>query len=289
MRVVVVTGSSSGIGLATALHFAGGGDQVFATMRDTSRRVDLDRAAASADLAVGVRPLDVRDEDQVRSTLAGIVAEAGRIDVLVNNAGIATMKPWEFTPMDQIKDIFETNLFGAVRCAQAVLPIMRQQGHGAIVNVASVAGRIAAPIQGPYCATKYAMVCFTQSLAVEGRPFGVRVAAVLPGFISTPILDRAWSEYTADDANPYADIWRRWAALYEQGKAMASDPAEVAVAIDRATQDDAELISIVGESGFALVNGFERLDDAGWLAYGDRQSDEDWFGRFMADFPMAPA
>ena len=289
MRVVVVTGSSSGIGLATALHFARGGDRVFATMRDTSRRDELDRAAKASDVAIDVRELDVRDDEQAANVCDDIVGEAGRIDVFVNNAGVATMKPWEFTSMAQIKDIFETNFFGTVRCAQAVLPIMRKQGNGAIVNVSSVAGRIGAPIQGPYCASKFAVVCLTQSLAVEARPFGVRVAAVLPGFIATPILDRAWEEYQPDDTNPYADLWRRWAALYDQGKTMASDPAEVAVAVDRAAGDEGELISIVGASGFALVNGFDRLTDAGWLAYGERQSDEDWFGRFMADFPMAPA
>jgi NAD(P)-dependent dehydrogenase (short-subunit alcohol dehydrogenase family) len=124
---------------------------------------------------------------------------------------------------------------------------------------------------------------------VEARPFGIRVAAVLPGFIATPILDRAWREYEPDDTNPYADLWRRWAGLYEQGKTLASDPAEVAVAIDRATHSDTELASVVGASGIALVNGFERLTDAGWLAYGDPQSDDEWFARFMADFPMAPA
>jgi NAD(P)-dependent dehydrogenase (short-subunit alcohol dehydrogenase family) len=289
MGVVVVTGSSSGIGLATALHFARGGDRVFATMRDRSRRDELDRAARAADVVVDVREVDVRDDVQVRTAFDDIVTDAGRIDVLVNNAGIATMKPWEFTPMEQIRDMFETNFFGAVRCTQAVLPIMRTQGAGAIVNVASVAGRIGAPIQGPYCATKFAMVGLTQSLGVEARPFGIRVAAVLPGFIATPILDRSWSEYEPDDSNPYADLWRRWAGLYEQGKMLASDPDEVAVAIERATQKETEQISVVGVSGVALVNGFERLTDEGWMRYGDRQSDDEWFARFMADFPMSPA
>jgi len=87
------------------------------------------------------------------------------------------------------------------------------------------------------------------------RQFGIRVAVVLPGFITTPILTRSWEEYEFDETSPYADLWRRWAVLYEQAKAMASDPAEV----------------------------------AGWLRYGERQSDEEWFGRFTADFPMAPA
>jgi NAD(P)-dependent dehydrogenase (short-subunit alcohol dehydrogenase family) len=256
-------------------------------MRDVGRRDDLDREAKSSHVVVDVRELDVRNEEQVQRVFDDIAAEAGGVDVLVNNAGIATMKPWEATPMPQIKDIFETNFFGAVRCAQAAIPIMRRQGGGAIVNVASVAGRIGAPIQGPYCATKFAMVCLTQSLAVEARSFGIRVTAVLPGFIATPILDRAWQEYEPDPASPYADLWRRWAALYEQGKMLASDPTEVAVAIDRAAQADAELISVVGASGVALIEGSERLGDAGWLAYGDVQSDDAWFSRFMADFPMA--
>jgi NAD(P)-dependent dehydrogenase (short-subunit alcohol dehydrogenase family) len=160
-------------------------------MRDTRRRDELDRAAKAADVVADVRQLDVRDEDQVRTV---------------------------FHDMEQVNDIFETNFFGAARCAQAVLPITRTQNAGAIVNVASVGGRIGAPIQGPYCATKFAMVCLTLSLAVEARPFGIRVAAVLPTFIATPDPGPALERVRARRLEPVRRPLRRWAALYEQAR-----------------------------------------------------------------------
>ena len=228
MSVVVVTGTSSGIGLATAVHFAGGGHQVFATMRDPQRAGPLVAAAAEAGVSVDVRALDVDDGDSVTAAIDGIVCDAGRIDVLVNNAGVISMRPWEQEPVADMEQLFRTNFFGAVRCAQAVIPRMREQGSGAIVNVASIAGIASAPVQGPYCASKAALLAFTESLAVELRQYGVRVVAVAPGFFATPMLAKAWEGHEPDARNPYADLIRRWSALYAGAGEQAGDPLEVA-------------------------------------------------------------
>jgi NAD(P)-dependent dehydrogenase (short-subunit alcohol dehydrogenase family) len=286
MGVVLITGTSSGIGLATAVHFAQTGHQVFATMRNTDRATDLEKAAASADVTVHVRQLDVDDDASVTAAIDGVIAEAGQIDVLVNNAGVASMRPWELTPLAEIEQLFRTNFFGAVRCTQAVLPIMRRRRSGAIVNVASVAGKVSAPIQGPYCATKFALVGFTESLAIEMRQHGVKVAAVLPGFFATPILEKSWEGYRPDDDNPYADLLGRWSTLYAGARAQSGDPGEVALAIEAVIADDSTICRLVGADASVFVAGRDTMGDIGWLRYGDRQTDEEWWSRFGTDFPM---
>jgi NAD(P)-dependent dehydrogenase (short-subunit alcohol dehydrogenase family) len=289
MGTVVVTGTSSGIGLATALHFAGGGHRVFATMRDVQRAGPLVAAAEDAGVSVEVRPLDVDDADSVTAAIDGIARDAGRIDVLVNNAGVISMRPWEHESVADMERLFRTNFFGAVRCAQAVIPMMREQGSGAIVNVASIAGVVAAPVQGPYCASKAALLAFTESLAVELRQYGVRVVAVSPGFFATPMLAKGWEGYQPDATNPYADLMGRWSALYAGAGEQAGDPRDVARAIEQAIADDATISRLVGADAACFASGRSRMGDAGWLCYGDRQRDEEWWGRFNADFPAAPA
>lgn len=117
-------------------------------------------------------------------------------------------------PIAEIESTFDVNFLGAVRCAQAVLPHMRRQGSGTIVNVASVGGRVGCPIQGAYCASKFAMIGFTESLAIEVRQFGIKAVAVLPGFVSTPMLDKPWLDYGPATDDPYADIAGKWSAFY---------------------------------------------------------------------------
>ena len=179
-KIALITGVSSGIGRATATLLSGRGFRVFGTMR----RLGEPEGQLGA---VEVIRLDVRDEQSVRSCVQTVLDRAGRIDALVNNAGYALIGSLEETSIEEAKELFETNFFGALRMAQAVLPIMREQGYGRIVNIGSVVGFLPAPYQGIYAASKHALEGYSESLDHEVRQFGIRVAVVEPGFTRTKI------------------------------------------------------------------------------------------------------
>jgi short chain dehydrogenase len=233
-RVVVVTGSSSGIGLATALHLARGGDQVFATMRDTRRRDELDRAAKAADVVADVRQLDVRDEDQVRTV---------------------------FHDMEQVNDIFETNFFGAARCARGGASHHahpERRGH----RQRGVRGRTDRRTDsGPLLRDE------VRHGLSDPEPRRGSATVWHQGRRGPAHLHRHPRSWTGAGASTSPTTRTRtptsatMGRAVRAGKMLASDPDEVAVAIERATQKDTDQISVVGTSGVALVNGFERLTD----------------------------
>ena len=187
METAVVTGTSTGIGLATALRLARHGFRVFAGMRNLDKAEPLRAAAAAETLPIEVIALDVTSIPSVREAFAAASAE-GPIDVLVNNAGIGGASPLELTPEDEHRRMFDTNYFGAIRCIQAVLPAMRERQRGTIVNVTSIAGRIATPNQIAYSASKWALECAGEALAHEVRRFGIRVVNIEPGVVMTSIF-----------------------------------------------------------------------------------------------------
>src|SRR5262249_48057713 len=167
MSVVLVTGSSSGIGLATALHFARFGHEVHAGVRNPATARELTDAIANEKLRAHTVTLDVDDDASVRRGVQDVVARSGRIDVLVNNAGIGGGGPIEDVPIDFAHALFETNYFGAIRMIQAVLPGMRERRAGAVVNVSSIAGRLAIAGHGHYSAVKHALEAASEALAQE--------------------------------------------------------------------------------------------------------------------------
>jgi NAD(P)-dependent dehydrogenase (short-subunit alcohol dehydrogenase family) len=171
MATVLITGTSTGIGLATALACARGGHDVWATMRDPVRAPQLQALAAQEGLPVTVLPLDVDDDASVSGAVARLLAARGRIDVLVNNAGVAPMGAVEEMPLAEFRRAMETNYVGAVRCTQAVLPAMRTQRQGWLIHVSSVAGRIALAATAAYTASKYALEAFSEALAQEVQAF----------------------------------------------------------------------------------------------------------------------
>jgi NAD(P)-dependent dehydrogenase (short-subunit alcohol dehydrogenase family) len=176
-KVVVVTGVSSGIGRVTALMFAQQGFRVFGTVRDVERALLLP--------GVELIAMDIQQELSVQHGIQSVIDQAGRIDVLVNNAGTTLVGSIEETSMDEAKALFDTNLFGMLRTIQAVLPQMRAQGHGRIVNVSSVLGFLPAPYMGLYSASKHAVEGLSESLDHEIRQFGIRVSLVEPSFTKT--------------------------------------------------------------------------------------------------------
>lgn len=177
-QTILVTGASSGIGQATARLVAERGFTVLGTAR---------KPESAQSQGVTMVPLDVRSDESVRACVAQVVAKAGRVDVLVNNAGYAVTGAAEETSVDEAKAQFETNFFGIVRMVNAVLPAMRAAGAGKIINISSLAGNTAIPYSAFYSASKFALEGYSESLWHEVRPFGISVSLVEPGFVNTPI------------------------------------------------------------------------------------------------------
>ena len=225
-KSVLITGcSTGGIGHATATQLAAKGYNVFATVRNAAKAGDL----ASTD-NVTVLELDVREQASVDAALA----QAGDIDVLVNNAGFEVWGPLEEMTVDDLKDQFETNVYGPFRLILGVLPGMRNRGDGVIVNVSSVAGRVAAPINGLYSASKWALEALSESLKYETGHFGIRVHLIEPGGVETPFGDnRRLVGATAGEESPYSELVSQWEQtgqrLTPDGAAQPDAVAEVIV------------------------------------------------------------
>ena len=256
MADVLVTGCSSGFGLLTAVELARRGDHVTATMRDPSRAGRLRDAleATGADVArrVDVIQLDVTDEASVRRA----VDEAGHLDAVVNNAGVASGAPVEETTVDALTSVFDTNVFGPLRVIRAVLPAMRAQGSGHIVNVTSLAAFVSPPFMGAYAASKHAADALGEALAAEVAPFGIHVTNVAPGAYDTPMIATVDEELSAlDPSSPYAHRQRAMLVRHAELMRAEGDPSPVAVAIADAIHTDAPPGRVVVPAASSAVAG----------------------------------
>jgi len=229
-RVILVTGCSSGIGRATALEAALRGHRVFASARNRNDLAELERRENLVALA-----LDVTDAGSIRSAVEAVLGRAHRLDALVNNAGYGQYGAAEEVTPDEWRAQFEVNLFGAIAVMQAVLPTMRAAGGGTIVNVSSVAGRVAVPFASPYAASKHALEAVSDALRVELGPFGIRVVLVEPGPIETRFGDRARSIVAPliSRPGPYREVYtlaeRAMDGEFQKGKLPAEAVARVIV------------------------------------------------------------
>jgi NAD(P)-dependent dehydrogenase (short-subunit alcohol dehydrogenase family) len=185
MATVLITGTSVGIGLATALDLGRAGHKVYATMRNPARAPELGKRASAEGLPISILTMDVDSDQSVSDCFAAVFRQEAQIDVLVNNAGIERHGSVEELPMEDFRATMETNYFGALRCLRQLLPGMRERGNGCIINVTSVAGKIACSPLVAYTASKFALEAASEALAQEMKPFGVRVAIVEPGIIDT--------------------------------------------------------------------------------------------------------
>ncbi len=236
-HVVLVTGSSSGFGRLTVETLARRGKRVFASMRgiagkNAAARAEIEAVAQKETLAVEVVELDVTDDRSVENAIAEIIRRAGRIDVVVNNAGVGCMGITEGFTLAQVRLLFETNFFGAVRVNRAVLPHMRQQGAGLLVHITSVAGRIVFPYLGPYCATKFALEAMAEAFHHDLAPLGVESVLIEPGVYHTSIGANA---FRAEDTQRLEEYGALQEKVKETGRTfqgyVAPDPQEVADAV----------------------------------------------------------
>jgi NAD(P)-dependent dehydrogenase (short-subunit alcohol dehydrogenase family) len=255
-KIWLITGTSRGFGHELVRAALARGDQVVATSRDPSQ---VAVAFGEVDRLLAI-PLDLRDESQIQAQVAEIVRRFGRIDVLVNNAGHGLLGAVEEAGDDEVRHVFETNVFGLLRVTRAVLPQMRARRSGHIVNLSSIGGLTASPGWGIYCATKFAVEGLSEALAKEVQPLGIHVTLVEPGpfrtdFLGTalPVAKRRFADYNETSG-------RTRAARDEHDGAQAGDPARGAEAIvDAVTSPHPPLRLLLGTN--AYERAVQKLDD----------------------------
>jgi short-subunit dehydrogenase len=264
-RVAVVTGSSSGIGYETSLLLARKGFDTFATMRKLeggSRQItDI---AKNENLPLQVIQLDVNNDKSVIDAINRIVKKKDRIDVVVNNAGYALGGAFEETSMDEIKKQFETNFFGAVRVMQAVIPIMRKQRSGKIVNITSMGGRISIPLSAFYHGSKFALEGLSESIQYELEPFGIKIILIEPGAIGSNFWKniKTANKASSNPNSPYAQLANNMSEAFKKIEQNAIHPSEVAkVILDAVTSDDPQLRYLVGNDAAMLMEARKNMSD----------------------------
>jgi NAD(P)-dependent dehydrogenase (short-subunit alcohol dehydrogenase family) len=282
MALALITGSNSGIGLATALALARAGHTVAATMRDLQRGDELRKIAEQEKLSIRLAAIDVDDDDSVGEGFAKVVAQDGPIDILVNNAGTTDVDAIEETPLDMFRHVMETNFYGGLRCIKAVLPSMRERRRGTIVNVTSVAGRIAIAAHASYAASKWAFEALSECLAQEMRAFNVRVVIVEPGVIATPIGTRL-RPLQANSPYPHP---KRLRALFGAPRAKPTPPSVVADAIREIVDGDSwQLRYPVGPDALPLLKARASKTDEQIIDEAS-ESDEAFVARIKHDYGL---
>jgi NAD(P)-dependent dehydrogenase (short-subunit alcohol dehydrogenase family) len=266
-KAVLITGCSSGIGWATAKYLSDVGWRVYATARNVEKIAPLKESGCR------LLALDVTDEDSMASAVEEVEREEGAIGALVNNAGYSQSGAVEAVPMEKVRAQFETNVFGLVRMCQLVLPGMRRQGYGRIVNLSSMGGKLTFPGAGFYHASKYAVEALSDALRYEVEGFGIEVSVIEPGLIRTGFADTAVGSMDGHDDGPYAGfdeaVARATTENYEQGPVsrLAGEPEAVAQAIEQAISARSPRSRYAVTPSAHLLIGLRRLlPDGAWDA-----------------------
>ena len=209
-KTVLITGATSGIGKETALLLASKGFLVYGTARNVEGK----------NLPFRLLPMDVRNEASIKEAIQQILTEVGRIDILINNAGVGITGAVEELPTEQLHNVFTTNLYGAIAVIQRVLPSMRAQGSGRIINIASIAGYMGLPFRGAYSASKGALLLMSEALRMEVKQFGIEVTTISPG-------DRRYHA-PVNENSPYAEVYAKQLQLMNEHVDSGGDPKEMA-------------------------------------------------------------
>lgn len=264
-KVAVVTGSSTGIGFETSITLARNGFHTYATMRklEGEKTKPVTEVAKSENLQLQAIELDVDNDKSVADAINTIVEERKRIDVLINNAGYGLGGALEDSSMDEIKAQFETNFFGAVRATKAVLPVMRRQGEGKIVNITSMGGRIAIPLSSSYHGSKFALEGLSESIQYELEPVGIKVILIEPGAVGSNFWKNIKIAKSSSDSNsPYSQFGNRILKAYKEMEQNTISPSVVANTIlDAVTSNNPQLRYVVGEDAAKTLEARKNMPD----------------------------
>lgn len=272
MQTVLITGTSRGIGLETALAFGRIGYKVFATMRNPENATDFKHKIKDEALDITISKMDVDSDESVKNCVNAVLDEIGTLDVLVNNAGIERHGSVEELSMTDFKAIMETNYFGVIRCSKAVLPQMRKNQKGCIINVASVAGHICSSPLGGYAASKFALEALSEALAQEVKPLNIRVGIVEPGIINTQMAN----DIAVDEKSIYPHS-KRFAGLFAASLENPTQPSMVAEKIlEIADSKFWKLRHPVGPDAEPFLEWRKSMTDEEWVDW-NAANDDDWY------------
>ena len=260
-KVALVTGSSSGIGYETALLLARNGFDTFATLRNMNKSKEISEVSERENLPLRVLQLDVNDDKSVTDAVNNILEEKKSIEVVVNNAGYGLMGSVEDSSLDEIKAQFETNFFGAIRVMQRVIPIMRKQRSGTIVNVSSIAGRIGFPMGSAYVSSKFALEGLSESISYELKQFGIKIILIEPGVIKTNFA-LVTPKKAVNTNSSYSQLMNKLEENLFSTIANGTSPKEVASVILRSiTEASPEHRYLVGNDAVELINARKNNTD----------------------------
>ena len=272
MKSVIITGTSKGIGLEAALTFARAGYRVFATMRNPEMATVLKQKIKEESLAITISAMDVDSDESVKTSMEFISKENGPIDVLINNAGIERHGSIEDLEMADFKSVMETNYFGVLRCIKTLLPLMRKNRNGCIINVTSVAGKISSSPLGAYAASKFALEAVSEALAQEVKSFNIRVAIVEPGIIDTAMARNI--SIGSDSVYPQSN---RFGGLFAASLKMPTQASLVAdKMLEIANSGTWQLRHPVGPDAIPFLTWRTSMNDEEWVDW-NAANDEDWY------------
>ena len=261
MPVILITGASSGFGMLTALAFARKGDAVYATMRDPEQGSGLQDAASAEGLRLNLLRLDVTDTQSVRAAVEHVLAAHGRIDVLVNNAGIHIPGALEDMPEADLHRVMDTNFFGVINVTRAVLPAMRKQKSGRIIMLSSVGGMISRAVDSIYCAGKWALEGMSEGLRYEVARFGIKVSLIEPGVFRTEIGNKYKAPPDYPHASPYRGLLAFRIGKVAEACRNGDDPQLVAdLIVDVANKEDPALRYPAGRQAEEFLSELKQMD-----------------------------
>lgn len=262
-QVALITGCSSGIGYETALMLARNGYHTFATMRNTKKSDSLEEIIKKERLDLNIRELDVNDDTSIENTINCITREANRIDVLINNAGYGLVGFFEDLTLDEIRNQFETNFFGVLNITKKIIPIMRLQKSGTIINVSSGAGQVGFPGISAYVSTKFAIEGFSESLMYELFPYGIKVVIIEPGVIKSNFFRNCIvSEHSMKKSSPYSRSLDKFQKNVELMQEHATSPFDVAkVILQVLGNNEPKQRYIVGNDVAMILEAKKNLSD----------------------------